>query len=209
MLRSYKLRLEYFLFNFYAIISDTFQRIPTNPKESRYENQIGYATCKYGWIDFVFVHVSARGCGLGTILSELCMIDPDLNSNTPENLVFKRLRRGGRTDEKQHAISHLENNCHALIGLHNVAQPVDGKHLGSYAYFSAAMRMGYQYMVVQHYDRTLQRCGNNVKFYEVENAKSLYNQHTGRINDAEGSGYEAKWYFCRELVRVRNFFPKN
>lgn len=196
-------------FNFYAILGNTFRIIPTNPKERRYENQIGYVTCKYGWIDFVFVHISARGCGLGTIFTELCMIDPDLNANTQQNLVFKRLRRGGRTDEKQQAISHLESNCHGgLIGLHNAAQPLNGKHHGAFAYLSAAKRMGYQYMVVQHYDTTLQRCGNNVKFYKIEDAQSLYDEHTGRINDDEGSGYEAKWYFCRELVRVKNFFPK-
>ena len=139
------------------------------------------------------------------------MIDPDLTQNKrgDEHLVYENLKRGqSRNDADVQGIEkHLRSHCHSLIGLRMEANPLKG----AYAYFSSAERLKYQYMVVHFYDQKIDQCGGRFKFYEVERAKNLYDDDTGRIEDEEtdpeGSGYEAKWYFCRVLVRKSNFFP--
>ena len=77
---------------FYAVIGEMKlnQIIPTpidNAPEDRirvrkYEDQIGYIRCMHGWIQEVSVEPSLespnedpRGCGIGTVLTELCLID--------------------------------------------------------------------------------------------------------------------------------------
>ena len=192
--------------NFYAVTGDTFVKLPSDD----YENQIGSAECKVGWIESVFVEPKARNCGLASILTQLCMIDPGLTKNRKEDkhLVYEHLKRGlSRNDgDVQGVEKHLRSHCHGLIGLLMEATPLEG----AYAYFSAAERLKYQYMVVHFYDQKIYQCGGRFKFYEVERAKNLYNSNTGRIEDdetdPEGSGYEAKWYFCRALVRKSKFF---
>ena len=189
---------------FYAITGLQFKELPDTPEnfysKNEYENQVGYAWCRHGWIQYIGVNPNARGCGLGTLLSELCMIDPDLNANRHGNLVFQWLRRGGQSDEKQQALEHLQSRCHGgVIGARNVAMSAQGR-LQVGMYFSAAMEMGYQYMVVQIYNKDINQCGPNVLFYNVKVAKQIFNANTGNIGDVEGSGYDARWYFCREHV---------
>ena len=58
-------------------------------RDDRYENQIGRITCKPGWIEYVKVNDEFKKCGLGTVLSEMCMIDPELNKNdAAKNILF-------------------------------------------------------------------------------------------------------------------------
>ena len=183
-------------FVFYAITGENFHRLPSDD----FENQIGLAECKIGWIEHVFVEPRARNCGVSTVLTELCMIDPELsgNSQDSENLVYENINRGlERNDEMAQAEEYLRSNCNSLMGLLMIANPLSG----AFGYFNAAKRRNYHLMVVQFYDSGLEKCGRKFKFYEVKRAENLYNENTGRIEDDEGdpvgSGYEAKWYFCK------------
>ena len=51
--------------------------------QNQFENQIGFAMCSNGWIDKVRVKsepdLDARNCGIGTVFTTLCMIDPELH----------------------------------------------------------------------------------------------------------------------------------
>ena len=192
---------------FYAITGETFHRLPSDD----FENQIGQAECKNGWIENVSVETKARNCGLSPVLAGLCMIDPDLSDNSQnfENLVYENLDRGlERNDEIEQAEEYLRSNCVNLIGLWMKASPMSG----AFAYFSAAKRSHYHHMVVQFYDNGLDKCGRKFKYYTVKHAKSLYDENTGQIEDDEGdpvgSGFQAKWYFCKLSGSSSKQLPK-
>ena len=181
-------------FGFYAITGNAFKELP----EGHYEDEIGFVFCNPGWVDEVYVDPRARECGLATVLTELCMIDPDINQNTDRNIAYNKIGGSLRTnDEVKSVENHLRSSCSSLIGLEMTSFPFSG----AYAYFSAAVRMKYTHMVVQHYDSKFGGCGKRFKFYEVENAKHYYDENTGRIEDGkgdtEGSGHLARWYFCK------------
>ena len=62
-------------------------------REDRYKNQLGRITCKPGWIEYVRVNDNAQGCGLGTVLTEMCMIDPVLTRNDKKAIWFTKSLR--------------------------------------------------------------------------------------------------------------------
>ena len=186
-------------------------------REDRYKNQLGRITCKPGWIEYVRVNDNAQGCGLGTVLTEMCMIDPVLTRNdVKSNLVYKKLKANFKKEGRQEAFSHLETRCNSLIGLEMAAKPVKGPdgddvHAGAFAYFKAAMQMNYHFMVVEdgpnapNYKKLAAKkdppeseCEKTIRYYPVEDAKKLYSSATGDIEGFKGSGQKAKWYFCKE-----------
>ena len=166
--------------------------------------QIGISRCEIGVISLVYVRDNAKNCGIGTVLTELCMIDPIMNQNTNDNHIYKFLSKIG-TDEAQGVRELLISQCsQGLIGLTQASQ----SHFGGFAYLSAAKRMQYQYMVVQFFNTKAEKhthssgqCSQKFKTYKVEHALKIYNGHTGNIEqgdgESEGSGYKARWYFCR------------
>ena len=188
------LTLREHYFNFHAITGTTFTKLESD----HYENEIGYALCNPGWIQMVYVEPKARDCGLATVLTELCLIDPDINQNTDENTVYRKIdKRLERNDEVREMEEHLRTSCSNLMGLEMTVTPFKG----AYAYFSAAMRMKYQYMAVQPYDAELGHCGQKFKYYQVDQAQQHFDENTGRIEDGkgdtEGTGRKAQWYFCK------------
>ena len=218
-------------YNFFAVNNLHHKVDRRDSMYRRYHKQIGYATCLHGWIDMVSVVPYAQNCGIATVLTELCLIDPNINKNIQGNRAVKEIFRRNieetfslesRTDDKmvRDVANHLRDHCSHLVGLEMKAKPLKG----AYAYFSAAKRMGYQYMVVQFYDHARKRrsnpnsetpCGQKFKYYEVEVAQGLFDPNTGNIEDpiedidpegsTSGSGDRAKWYFCRQLIRIKNF----
>ena len=54
--------------------------------ESRMD-RIAKAKCEIGWISLIEVKKRARNCGIATILTQLCMIDPFLTQNSDQNRV--------------------------------------------------------------------------------------------------------------------------
>ena len=166
--------------------------------ESKY---IGRAECDAGWVNKVEVKPMARNCGIATVLTELCMIDPTLKENRNENLVYDHLE-AINSDQSRGIQEEFRQNClGGLMGL--LMKPDEGLEAG-FTYLSAADRMGYQFMVVQFYTPQPETpetpCDPRFKAYKTADAKTLYDGDTGRIEDtdggSEGSGFRAKWYFC-------------
>ena len=181
-------------FTFYAIAgNETNPPISSSRHRTRYRDQIAYATCKPGWIDYVWVSTGARKCGISTVLSELCLLDPELNSVNDKNQAIKEISTFEKNEEVEKVIKEIIDNYNAFIGLEMKAEPLDGAH----AYFSAAIRMRYTKMIIQPYNARLKRCDKGFRRYDTELAKTKYNSRTGRIEDVEGSGNKAKWYFCK------------
>ena len=214
--RTYKVRkifedtVDHHRFVFYAIPGNMpeLKDKDDNPLEGNEitnllfeSNYIGRAECDVGWIHKVDVKPMARNCGIATVLTELCLIDPTLKENRNENLVFDHLE-AINSDQSRGIQEEIRQNClGGLMGL--LMKPSEGLEAG-FTYLSAADRMGYQFMVVQFYNPQPETpetpCDPKFKAYKTADAKTLYDGNTGRIEDtdggSEGSGFRAKWYFC-------------
>ena len=222
--RTYKVRkifedtVDHHRFVFYAIPGNMpeLKDKDDNPLEGNditnllfESNYIGRAECDVGWIHKVEVKPMARNCGIATVLTELCMIDPTLKENRNENLVFDHLE-AINSDQARGIQDEMRQNClGGLMGL--LMKPSEGLEAG-FTYLSAAHRMGYQFMVVQFYapqpTNPETPCDPRFKAYKTEDVRTLYDGNTGRIEDtdggSEGSGFRAKWYFCTMTPTVHH-----
>ena len=160
----------------------------------RYENQVAYIKCKPGWIVMLNVFqasigpqpLNSRDCGIGTVLSELCLIDPDLNNMGNQNRAQRRL------SDYAHMQELVTGSCVRLIGLTMATNPPSGANV----YFSAAIRMGYGKMIVES--------NQEHNIYETEIARANYDSNTGIIQPCCGVGYPChayfhSWFFCDDV----------
>ena len=152
----------------------------------------------------------ARDCGVGKVLSVLCMLDPQINSvsvreyiplmRTKENKVLTYLEGHGDKD-----IAGFLKRCISLIGLSNIAENKysDQPYAAAFAYLSAAHLTGYQYLVVQRSRKVRQKekCFDELLYYKVNDIRTdnLFSAKTGLIGNKDGTGYNARWYFCRRI----------
>ena len=179
--------------------------IDPNKFPTQGDNRIGRAMCTHGMIDHVHVSDRFRGCGLATVFSVLCMLDVQINSNTQkhfsrvfttENKVLRELKRYQKNEQ-----ADFLRKCHRLVGLWNIAEnPKDPKnrYAGAFAYISAAHRTGYQYLVVHRFNTVNNKCEGEFLHYEIDRIRDerLYDGKTGTIDQIDGTGYKAYWYFC-------------
>ena len=170
--------------------------------EQRYENQIAIIRCSPGWIhqlivfqnamlreengttgQYFEVPVNAQGCGIGVILTELCLIDQEIYTVNERNRADNLLTAAGTT---------IHQSCEKLVGLNMAAVPPSKGHV----YFSAAMRRDYTRLLID------QTCAKEVRFnaYETALARQKYDDITGEIEECAGYGkcqaYRRNWYFC-------------
>ena len=181
---------------FFAVHSSHFITNP-NPKESKtpetqYLHQAGYAHCHHGWINTVAINTRnnglpfARECGIGSILTALCFLDPDVNKNVDGNAARQKAL-GNPVASKL-----VEKDCKELVGLQMNAEPKDGAN----AYFSAAKRTGYNKLMILD-------LGLRMAVYDTAIAKKQYQPKTGLIKPCcntpfECIAFDGLWYFCAE-----------
>ena len=183
----------------YFFPSLNFEFIP-NEKVApglRYEEQLGYIECKEGYIDMVLVTkpprkprkppINARQCGISTVLTALCMIDPELNL-LPQSKMVEEFW----DNHPKIAATVRTGGCKKFIGLFMMAYPIKG----AYAYFSAAITWGYNKMYVED---------NSGKYGWMDTswARSCFDETTGKILEQEG--LKMRWWFCEEIPEK---FPK-
>ena len=111
--------------------------------DKTYRNQIAYGWCTKGWVKKIEVNaqpINARECGISTVLTQLCMVDPEIGDIGEGNEVLDLLK--SYKAEK----SAFLTTCLYTVGLKMAANP----KTGAYAYFSAALKTGYTKMQVQH-----------------------------------------------------------
>ena len=140
VMKKQEIKLGSIYTNFFAVHSSHFTPNP-DPEDfqipqSRYIHQAGYAQCHHGWINKVETNERSNGlpfareCGIGTVLTELCLIDPDVKRNVEGNAARERIIGNP-------VASYLvKNHCKQLVGLQMSADPAEG----AYAYFSAAIK---------------------------------------------------------------------
>ena len=87
----------------------------------KYNHQIAYIKCSHGWIYQLEVFDQSLGevgpfedpkrCGVGIVLTELCLIDPTINNLQEGNLAFDYL------EDQQTAFDFVVKYCQKLVGL--------------------------------------------------------------------------------------------
>ena len=200
-------------FKFYAVavmpFMPLFIELKGNPLTDRiYEHQIGAITCGPGWIIKLDVYnnaelkikneqglyvnrtVNARKCGVGVVLTELCLVDSDIYA----------------LDEHNKGKAHLDDdeltlyeNCHKFVGLTMAAHsPGDG-----HVYLSSAIRTGYPKLLV-HKGCLPGLPGEEEEHeystYETTVARQNFDSLTGDIEPCSGNercrAWLKNWYLC-------------
>ena len=173
-----------------------------------FHGQIAVIRCSHGFIDDLMVFeeslgdvqptVDARRCGIGTVLTELCLIDPDVNIPNPGNMALDIL---STNPHAKHEFEMVKNKCQKFVGLMMAAevQNTENPHAGARTYFTAAINMRYRMLVI---DSTFYGGRNALNVYDVKTAKENYDPRTGNINPCCNHGicdaHQSYWLFCFE-----------
>ena len=192
-----------FYFNFYAVTGETYgenlTELPNADWKRRYVNQIAYIQCTYGWIQDlqVFPHSLNPGgptenpqkCGIGTVLTELCLIDSGINVQRQGNLA-RFILSGFPAD-----FPRVERDCPALVGLGMAAYPMGAAHV----YFTAAINMRYRLLLIETLD------SSSINIFPTQSAKNNYNSDTGTIDPCGEcsdicQAWGRRWFFCTGQV---------
>ena len=192
-------------FYFYAVsgASNGFQevhsRIPQKYAQ-KFEHQLAYIACTRGWIHqlTVFEKISgaegrredARGCGVGTILTELCLMDPEINTLKEGSKAIRVLAEGVK--------DLVQQNCYKLVGLTMAAYPSSAAHV----YFSAAINMGYDKLIVDFSGFDAKSGGRTIKYNVYDTLVAKQNYKNGNIEACCGnercSAQLRPWIFCAD-----------
>ena len=199
-------------FIFYAIAGEpnTTDHLPIEDQEPLriYERQIAYIVCSHGWIHNLNVfpaslganHEDPRRCGVGTLLSELCLIDPSVNRGKVEGNEARRA-----LEKYRNAFDMSEKYCSKLVGLQMEAKYEDSTKKAGRVYLTAAQNMGYAMLMVDRTPKRTDIFGNEIiyelTFYQTHIARIFYDQNSGNIMPCCGKDYECKankrnWFFC-------------
>ena len=208
-----------FLFTFYAITGEynegNLVEVPNGTPTRKYVSQIAYITCTHGWIYDVTTFKQSlnpgrptenpRRCGIGTVLTELCLIDPAIKVREDGNMAQEHLNP---FPEFQTIVVEY---CHNLVGLMMHAKG-DGPtpRVAAKAYFTAAINMKYVLLLVDTSDdEEEKKKANELIIYPIHAARDNYDPVTGKILPCVAcedtcDAWGKRWYFCsgQEMVFV-------
>ena len=187
------------ILKFYAIHQTQFVPEKEKPDTYQYKRQVGFAKCWHGHIESIVTHnepLDARKCGIATVLTELCMVDPKINQRGKENLAEKQLEILERTGKSELRISgtlpeSVLEDCKEIVRLKMSARPMDG----AFAYFSAAKNLGFDKLIVAYGTKRF-------AIYDTPIASQNYDAKTGHIgscceNRVCTGAWNSFWIFCK------------
>ena len=204
---------------FYAVAAPAFKKAirKEHDIENTYENQIAYAQCQPGWIEQIWVNdgetedtepINARRCGVASVLTQLCLLDPEIVKLGKSNKALQKL------EKHETVLDAIQSHCkEAFVGMIMSANPRDA----AYAYFSAALREKYELMMVAERYRDeyhgfplrWKLPESNFNYYDTKVAKEKYDPRKGRIGtcdcnafgaiqqNTECHAFEGFWFFCK------------
>ena len=180
--KIFKLRWQ-----FYASVDEDFTQSEISDFKEKDDDQLGSVKCNKAVIDLVYVEGGehdtrkARRCGIGTILSALCMIDEDVNPGDGIALnLDDHFRISGIS-----LIEKVKKECKKVVGLQMAAAEGGGN-----TYFEAASQVGYNRFILFDYEQ------KEWVWSDVKEAQQCYNEK--RIGFYKCTLY---WYFCKEVVK--------
>ena len=193
-------------FYFYAVSSapyfDRFVELARSTKTHRYKHQVAYIICSRGWIEQLTVFErtlgpgraeNARGCGIGVVLTELCLIDPAIHSMETMGTGSNKQENNGLVILPRELRERVKNECFKIVGMVMNAKTDSGGH----AYFSAAIRMGFNKLIV---DQLLLDPSEirDIKIYDTQVAKQNYKDGVIEecCNNERCTAYRSFWVFC-------------
>ena len=197
---------------------ESFTRIPGATVKRKYENQIAYIRCTHGWIHDLTVFDQSlnpggptenpQRCGIGTVLTELCLIDPAVHDLRGKgNLALEKL------SEFPSEFHMAKRDCLNLVGLRMSANPQRAANV----YFNAAINMMYGLLMVDNSEgnpqpllgaehdnaaRPSDPIQNPIQIFKpIQNAKDNYDPITGNILPCEPCdvmchAWGRRWFFC-------------
>ena len=187
------------VYKFYAIHQANFEREIEKSDTHKYKRQIGFAKCLHGYIESIHTNdkpLDARKCGIATVLTQLCLMDPKINRKGSGNMGERQLQILEDKGELELRIpetlpeSVLED-CKEIVSLRMSARPMEG----AFAYFSAAKNLDFEKLIVTY--------GINIfAIYDTQTASRNYDAKTGYIgscceNRICTRAFSAFWIFCK------------
>ena len=197
-------------FNFYAkydfqreVVED-FIEVPGGSDTRKYDHQIAIMRCGPGWIHQLTVfeksvettpqinpYENARLCGIGVLLTELCMLDLGISRVNNDNKARRELSTFSFP---------LFGSCQRLVGL-TLANPQ-----AAHVWFHAARRAGYNKLIVRKSCNegrgTECEDTNSHSIWDLETARGLFDENSGRIEPLCGHNRcevrSCAWYFCSD-----------
>lgn len=163
--------------------------------------------CDYGYIPKLHTKGKAENCGIGKILTQLCLSEETIHnveSNEENNalLEIERYKEVPQSDAKRKQLLKFEkwisSHCSKLIVLSMYSDPKSRAHV----YFNTAIASGFTQMFMIR-DRV--KLGGNLKFYPKEGpcaVKSLKDRYSDDGNMVELGGLKKtdvwgwNWFFC-------------
>ena len=154
-----------------------------HPGELNDKHHIGINTCLKGEIDRTSVKPKAESCGIGGILTLLCMVDKDVHTGRgADNL--EDVMAFGDDDWRKNWFKRVRNTCEKVLVLINSANPKGA----AVAYFSAAIRAKFGLIILYKKE------DDEYVISSTEDAKKLYlNPSSNYLTE----DYGPKWYFCK------------
>ena len=171
----------------------------------RYEKE-AFINCASGFIHYVQAAEDTEGCGIGTILTNLCFSEDKIHNvvNNQENDAMKSIHDWIKECEKKESCKGTDHQeelvklekwvrteCSRLIALYNSADPKNRAFL----YFKSALETGYSKMFIKkkHDDMyPKDDCRS------VETLRGRYNGNGEMVEgDIKVDVYEKYWFFCK------------
>ena len=147
-----------------------------------------------------FNEVSSRGCGVASILTQLCFVDNDVNADVGfdihDDKRFRNLKEQKnifKLPGNQAMLELADQSYEKILYLWNCANPSSAAN----TYFNAAKKASYTKMIISTND------GQKMGAYDVDKIQEEYN----RIDDNRNMKachkpfgmrkYGSQWYFCK------------
>jgi len=175
----------------------------------KYEKK-AFINCASGFIHYVQAAEDTEGCGIGTILTNLCFNEDKIHNvaNNKENDAINSIHKWVKECEKkesckgtdhQEELVKLEkwvnSECSRLINLYNKADPKNR----AFMYFKSAMETGYNKMFIKK---------NHDDMYPKDDCRSvevLKDRYNGNGEMVEGdikvNVDEKYWFFCEPTTQ--------
>ena len=163
----------------------------------RFLKQVGFIDCPKGQVFRLDVNkepTDGRRCGIGTVLSQLCLIDPEIYEPGKQNDATKILLDDMLHESPDAKVADwLMWKCERLVAIHVQTIP---RGAGK-TYLQAGLKTGFETVAI-----IWKAVPKKISIYKTKLALENFKPQTGSIGPCEGhkeecNAFNQKWIFCR------------